>query len=262
MKKITLLPIISLLFLSMFPLVAISNLATAAELHLALADSTCAAMHEAGSAFSLETGIGLQYTCKSSGQLARGIQAGIIKADFFLSANSKWMYSVVDHGLINQKYVRRFLSNELIVVTRENSTISLQELSDLTSPVVTTIIIGDPSRAPFGRYAKQALKRTGLWDEVRSKIVTKKKISHAITSLKVAEEGTVAILYRSGLADSMRLQVKIPTASTGPIEYYSAPLIASEHNNEMAIFLSFLDSDHFRKIFKNTGFTIIPTPKR
>ena len=234
----------------------------AAELHLALADSTCAPMKEAGLAFTRETGIDLQYSCKSSGLLARGIQAGIIQADFFISANANWMNSVVDNGLIDRQQVRPLLSNDLIIVTRADSAIKIQKLADLTLPEVTSIIIGEPSRAPFGRYAKQALQKSGLWDELKPKIISKKKISLAVADLAKAEEGTAAILYRTGLADFMRLQFTIPASASEPIEYYAAPLKTMANHKEKAMFLAFIAGDHFNKIFSAVGFSVIHSINR
>jgi molybdate transport system substrate-binding protein len=230
--------------------------AISSELHLALADSTCLAMQEVGNSFSRKTGIKLVYTCDSSGILARGIKAGVINADFFLSANGKWMQNIVDQGLINPQRVRRLLRNDLIVATRHDNDISMEKVSDLTAPAVKTIIIGNPSRAPLGRYTKQALQKKGLWQQVRPKIIITQNISAAIATLKAADQYTVAILYRSALTDSMRLLATIPQEYSDPIEYYSAPLKDSKNKQALVAFLSFLDTDHFRKIFTTKGFAV------
>lgn len=228
------------------------------ELNLALADSTCSVMKEVGNVFSRETDIVLNYTCKSSGMLAGGMKAGITKVDFFLSASKKWMDKVVAHGLVNQNQVQPFLSNGLVVVSVRDSLLSLNTLADLVSPQVTKIIIGDPSRAPFGRYAKQALVKAELWDAVKSKIVSRKKISLVVEDLRTEGVGTVAILYRTELTDFMRLQVTIPPILTERISYSYAPLESAEENEVMEKFISFLHTTTAGEIFKAAGYNLLP----
>lgn len=229
-----------------------------AELHLALADSTCAAMQKAGTVFTENTGISLSYTCKSSGLLAKGIRAGIIKADFFLSANKKWLDSLIESGHIAPENVTPLLSNELIVVSPLASSTRPSSLNDLTSQTIKKIIIGDPSRAPFGRYAKQALQNAGIWTTVLHKITTRKNISLAIQSIKEEEEGTVCILYRTGMEPTLRLNFRIPQGMNEAILYYSGPLEKSASKKSMDRFISFLKGENFRIVFQDAGFIVSP----
>ena len=229
-----------------------------AELNLALADSTCTAMKEVGAVFSRESGISLKYICKSSGMLVGGIRAGIIKADFFLTANQKWMDSAAEHGMIKKNRVQPLLTNELVVVSLRNTSLSLNTLSDLASPKVKKIIIGDPSRAPFGRYAKQALQKAKLWDAVKHKISSRKKISLAVKGLNEADDGTVAVLYRTELTDFMRLQLKIPRNFNDSISYYYAPIATSEKNEAIEKLITFLHTTTAGRIFKAAGFKMLP----
>lgn len=245
-------------FYTLFLLISVS--ASGSELHLALADSTCAAMKNAGNIFSAKTNITLQYTCKSSGLLVKGIKADIIEADYFLSANKRWMDEMVNSGLIDKAHVQTILSNDLIIVSSAASPISLSSLEELTAPKVARIIIGDPSKAPFGRYTKQALENAGIWMQIRKKISTRKKISLAIKSLKEEfnDKGTVGILYRTGLDKDLRFLLTIPKELNDPINYYAAPLKASVSKEGIADFLSFQKEQQFQKVFQDAGFIVLP----
>lgn len=254
-KKILVKKLPALLYVLLF---FIATPVLGAELHLALADSTCTAMKKSGDMFTRRTNIDLTYTCKSSGLLAKGIQAGVIKADFFLSANKKWMDHLVNAGFIDPSKVETLLANELVVVSNPSSSFTMSRLEDLKSPEVKTIIIGTPDKAPFGRYAKQALEKAGLWQDILPKITSRKNISLAIETLEEKQDGLFGVLYRTGLKETLRLQLTIPETLHDPIRYYSGALNASVAKEGVSEFLSFLKEDEFQKIFSAAGFIVLP----
>lgn len=229
------------------------------ELQLALADSTCKTMHAVGAAFTLRTGIALAYICKSSGLLVQGIRGGVIKADFFLSADKKWMDDMVAADLVDAKTINSLWANELIVATRaSNSDLQITSLQELAGPKVTSVIIGDPSNAPFGRYTKQALDHLGIWTEVRNKIISRKNISLVIETIKTKEKANaVGIIFRTGLDKELRLLATIPREMSEPINYYSAPLKPSAAKKEISQLLTFLKSAEAADIFSAAGFVVI-----
>lgn len=229
-----------------------------AELHLALADSTCASMKKAGAMFTQQTNIDLKYTCKSSGLLAKGIQAGIIQADFFLSANKKWMDRVVHAGIIQKNQIEKLLANELVVVSSPASSFTVKQLVDLKSLEVTKIIIGTPDKAPFGRYAKQALEKAGIWQDIRHKITSRKNISLAIQTLEEEGDGVFGIIYRTGLKDPLLFQFAIPGTLHDPIRYYSGPIHTSLSKEGLNVFLSFLKDERCQESFRTAGFIVLP----
>jgi molybdate transport system substrate-binding protein len=230
-----------------------------AELTLALADSTCTAMQEVGAVFGRETGIELNYICKSSGLLVKGIRAGVIPADYFVSANKKWMDEVVKAGLIDPAAIQKGWKNKLVVassITGEDTS-SLRTLADLDTPAVEKIVIGDPGTAPFGRYAKDTLVNSKLWPRVKHKILSRKKISLAFRTLE--DSGDVAMvgfLYKTNVKPPLQICFEVPQDFYPEIYYFSGPLIRSQQKKEMARFLSFLNGEKARTIFSDAGFGI------
>lgn len=244
-------------FIIIFYLIMASNV-IAGELHLALADSVCSVMKRAGAAFSAESSVSVQFTCKSSGLLAQGIRAGIIKADFFLSANKKWMDKMVTDGLVEQTQVESLWANELIVVGPSGINKNyLKSVNDLKDKDIKTIYIGEPSRAPFGRYAKNALKKAGLWQGLRDKIATRKNISLAIQSVAKGSGSTVGIIYHSGLDSSLEMLFTISQDLSGEILYYFAPLKASKDNADLKKFIKFIQGEKTARLFQKAGFIVV-----
>jgi molybdate transport system substrate-binding protein len=232
--------------------------ALAGELRLALANSTCEAMKQVGALYQRQRAVDISYVCKSSGLLAKGLAGGALTADLFLSADAEWMDYVVDKGLVARKNVSSPFGNALVLAVPADSPLRIAAWRDLAAPQVTTVLIGDPSHAPFGRYSKQALEAAGLWEGVRDKIETRKNIELLAESLAEADAGTVGILFKSNLTERLREVLTVNKRWHRPIRYYLAPLEAVAGNDELKPFLNFLRGRAAREVFRAERFDMAP----
>jgi molybdate transport system substrate-binding protein len=232
--------------------------AMAGELRLALANSTCAAMKQVGALYQQQRAVDISYVCKSSGLLAKGLAGGALTADLFLSADAEWMDYVVDKDLVVRQNVTSPLGNALVLAVPAGSPLRIAAWRDLAAPRVATVLIGDPSHAPFGRYSKQALEAAGLWAGVRDKIETRKNIELLAESLAEADAGTVGILFKSNLTGRLREVLTVNKNWHRPIRYYLAPLDAAAGNDELKPFLNFLRGRAAREVFRAERFDVAP----
>lgn len=231
--------------------------AQAEELTLAVANSTCKAIKKIGDLYQqTHSDIALTYICKSSGRLAKGLRGNAIEADIYVSANRDWMDYMIDADLVSPTQVAQPWGNELVVATPLNSKITDFKWEDLDSDKVETILIGDPSTAPFGRYGKQALATTELWKKVRHKIQTKKHITLLVNTLAEAPPTTVGILFPSNINESVRMLHTIDPTWHAPIRYYLAPLTKEHPKNNVASFLRFIQGDEGQAVFLDQGFKL------
>jgi molybdate transport system substrate-binding protein len=230
--------------------------ARAGELTLALANSTCKVMHEVEMLYRAGHPVRFTPICKSSGLLAKGLRGGALNADIFVSADREWMDFAVEHGLVAADRVSSPWGNALVVAAPGNSPLRRLDWQALASDEVTAILIGDPSNAPFGRHAKEALEATGLWDRVKHKIQTRKHVELLAASLAVSGPGTVGILFKSSMTPQLRQLSTVDKALHKPIRYYMAPLAASAGNAEVAAFLKFMQSKAVREMFQAEGFEV------
>lgn len=232
--------------------------AMAGELRLALANSTCDAMRQVGALYRKSRAVDIAYICKSSGLLAKGLAGGALTADLFISADEEWMDYVVDKGLVARKNVTSPFGNALVLAMPAGSPLRIADWQDLAGPQVKTILIGDPSHAPFGRYSKQALESAGLWDRVRDKIETRKNIELLAESLAAADAATVGILFKSNLTGQLREGLAVNKSWHHPIRYYLAPLDAAAENEELKAFLKFLRGRAALDVFRAERFDAGP----
>ena len=223
---------------------------------LALANSTCDAMEKVIDLYRANNPVKFTLTCKSSGLLAKGLRGGALNADLFVSADREWMDFVVESGLVAADQVSSPWGNALVVAVPKNSPIYVLDWQDLSSDKITVILIGDPSTAPFGRYAKEALEASGLWDWVKHKIQTRKNIELLADSLGTSSASTVGILFKTNLTDQLRQLHSVQENLHSPIRYYMAPLKASAGNAEVTGFLKFMQSNAVKDIFKAEGYDV------
>lgn len=230
--------------------------AQARELTLALANSTCDAMGRIEALYRAGTPVEFTHVCKSSGLLAKGLHGGALKADIFISADREWMDYAVNNGLVDARHASSPWGNALVVAVPRDSAFERLDWQDLASDRVRVILIGDPSNAPFGRHAKEALEASGLWERVKGKIETRKNIELLAESLAAAGPDTVGILFKSNLTDRLRPLHTVRKSLHQPIRYYVAPLKASADAPEVKDFLKFLRGKAARGVFEAEGFDV------
>ncbi|MEG3639903.1 molybdate ABC transporter substrate-binding protein [Magnetococcus sp. PR-3] len=226
--------------------------APAEPLTLAVANSTCNLFHALSSHYSPQHPITI--LCKSSGRLAKGLDGDAIHADYYLSANKKWMDFMVSQQLVTPATRHIPWSNRLVVASSQKDRIELNTLEDLDSPKIHTILIGDPSTAPFGRYAKQALKQSGIWNQVRAKVITRKHITLLADDLAESSEGTVGILFSTNLSKHHKEIHSISAERHTPIRYHGAILTQSRNKSEAKRFITFLQSQTAQAVMTKFGF--------
>lgn len=229
----------------------------ATELVLAAANSTCDALKQVGDRYRASRPVEIKYLCKSSGLLAKGLSGGAINADIFISADREWMDYLVSRDLVSQNRVSSPWGNTLVVAVPKKTKLQLRDWQDLASDKVTIVMIGDPSSAPFGRYAKEALEASGLWEKVRMKIQTSKNIELLAAALADADATTAGILFRTNLNDQLRQLHTINSKFHKPIRYYVAPLNASLNKADVAAFIEFLHGRKAKEIFRAERFELI-----
>jgi molybdate transport system substrate-binding protein len=233
-----------------------SAYASADTINVAVANSTCNAMQQLGKLFEQRSGHRISYQCKASGLLAKGLKGGAISADIYVSASKEWMDFMIDAGMVKSEHVMSPWGNELVVAATQSSPLKINDWSELATPKVKTILIGDPGTAPFGRYAKQAMQHTAIWDQVKNKIVTKKHITLLADTLADADGTTVGILFRSNTTSHHRILFKIDENWHTPIRYYAAPLKRVAESAVISEFLHFIRSKEAQLIFEAEGFRV------
>lgn len=204
--------------------------------------------------FETEEGIRVKYSFGSTGQLAQQVQAGA-RADVFAAANVDFIEQLKSEKLIVTDTQRIYAIGRLVIWSEPNAEFHPSELSDLAKSRVERVAIANPDHAPYGKAAKEALQKAGVWNEVSPKLVLGENATQAF---QFGESGNVdaAIVPLSLASGSEGTFYPVPESLHKPLQQSIAVL--SENRNEKAAraFVDFVTGPEGRKILKDSGFQI------
>ena len=221
------------------------------------AASTTAALSELAAIHERRPGRALRLSFASSATLARQILNGARPA-LFLSANRRWMDALDEAGMLVAGTRRELLGNRLVMIrhTSSDQSVSLADPEALLGALGDTpLVLGDPAHVPAGLYAREALRRLGIWERLQGRLAFAAN-ARAVTVRVARGEAPLGITYASELKGDSRIEeaAAIPPDAHAPIRYEVA-LVAPESNPAARAFVNYLFSGEAQRIFLNHGFT-------
>lgn len=213
---------------------------------------------ELAARFEDETGIRADLNFGGSNALARQIGAGA-PADLFLAAGAAPVDLLVEEGLAGESDVHALLGNELVVVTSLDG-VQVESLESLNDELFARVTIVDPGLGPAGRYAEQALRAAGSWDELLPKVVLASDVRAALSYVE-AGNADAGIVYRTDAATIPELNVayRVPPELHSPITYLGVVLDGTDRSEEASRMLEFLTSEDAVGEFSKFGFLPVPS---
>lgn len=156
------------------------------SVRIAAASDLAHAFEEVGREFESRTGIEPIFDFRSSGLLAKQIQEGAPFA-LFAAASREYVDQVVAAGKCDGKSVVPYAQGRVVVWT-PNGVTAPAKLSELADPRFERIAIANPDHAPYGKAAKQALVKAGLWDQLEKRIIVGDSVQ---STMQYAQSKTV-----------------------------------------------------------------------
>ncbi len=189
------------------------RVAAASDLQFALA--------EIARSYQKETGVAVQLNLGSSGNFARQIRQGL-PADLFMSADEDLVLALADAGLTQDRGVL-YAVGRIALYAGNGTAVALDPaLEGLRKDWagVSKFAIANPEHAPYGRAARQALEKLGLWDMVQPKLVLGENIAQATQFVVTgaAQAGITALsLVLAPPVASMGRHVLLPDQLHAPL---------------------------------------------
>ena len=222
-------------------------------LNISAAASLQEAMIELEEKFKeIESNIKLEVNLGASGALQQQIEEGA-PCDVFISAGEKQMTALADKDLLLEDTNKTLLTNDLVLVAAEGT--EIKDLDTLTTDDITKIAIGDPESVPAGKYAKEVLDNTKLYDKVEKKLVLAKDVKEVLAWVQQGN-AQVGFVYLSDAIGAKGVEVVYTTEANthSPINYPIAVLKASEKQDKAKSFEDFLLSADGQTILEKYGF--------
>lgn len=250
MKKINI--IVLVLFLAL-PISAFAD-----EITIAAAANVQFALEDLKAEFTKETGIKVKSVIGASGNLTSQIENGA-PFDVFLSADMKYPNRLFNDGL-SVESPQAYAYGVLVLWTMKELDLS-KGIDVLTENEIKKIALADPSVAPYGRQAVNAMKKHHFYPAISSKLVYGESISQAnqFITTGAADIGFTAksVVAASNMKDKGKW-IEVDPQSYEPIAQGSIVLKYSRKNHfkEAKAFEDFIFTPPAQEIFKKYGYKI------
>lgn len=228
------------------------NVAAAADLKFALG--------EIAATYEKETGRAVRLSFGSSGNFARQIPQGA-PFELFLSADEGYILKLAAQGLL-QGDGRLYAIGRIALLVPHGSTLKADgELQDLVAAVadgrIRRFAIANPEHAPYGRAARAALQRAGVWEKLQGKLVLGENVAQAaqFATSGSAQGGIVAwSLLKSPEVAKFGTAVLIPEDWHPPLRQRMA--LTRKAGDEARRFYDYLQQPAARAVFERHGFSL------
>lgn len=236
---------------------AFSGIASAQALRVAVAANLQPVIRKIQEDFKKRTGINVESVSGASGNLATQIKNGA-PFDIFMSADTELPMELYKAGFAVKAPVI-YAQGVLILCSRHKiATIKWWEI--LLSDKVQRFAIANPAIAPYGKAAEQALKRQGIYDRVKNKMIVGESIGQVNTYISTdavnAGFTTLSFLKENGSKIPL-VGWKIPKNTYPPIEQGMVILKRAENNAAAAEFYKYISTTEAKKIFVKYGYHVL-----
>ena len=196
----------------------------------------------------------------SSGQLLGQIRNGA-PVDVFISAARKQVDDLAAEHLSLPETARVIAGNELALIVPADSKAGSTDYKGLVDPSFKRIAVGEPKTVPAGQYAMQSFEKLGISDRIKDRLVYGGNVRQVLAYVEQSEvsAGVVYATDAKSSGDKIKVISTAPPDSHDPIVYPAVVVKASHATAEAGKFLDFLSSPDSKAIFKELGFTDVPS---
>lgn len=222
------------------------------EILVSAASDLTKALNEIAKLYEQKKAVKVTLNFGSTGKLTRQIEQGA-PVDVLMAADVSFVNQLEKKELIVPQTKRVYARGRIALWTRKDSALNVKSVNDLTSANVKRIAIANPDHAPYGRAAKQALTKAGVWEGVKNKVVFADNIAQ---TLQYAETGNVdvAIVALSLCIGSSGRWTLIPDKLHPPIHQALAVIKGSKNEPLAKDFAAFIGSKEAQTALKKYGF--------
>jgi molybdate transport system substrate-binding protein len=228
--------------------------AAAADTQVAVAANFTEPAKEIAAAFKTASGHTATLTFGSSGQIYTQLAHGA-PYEIFLSADADRPKKAEQDGLGVPKTRFTYAVGRLVLYSKTPGLVD-DKGAVLSGGGFNKLSIADPTAAPYGVAAVQTLRKMGVYDRVKPKIVMGSSITQAYQFVQTgaAEVGFIAL--SQVINDPGGSRWLVPATFHAPIDQQAILLYTGEKNPAAKAFLEFLQGPAARAIVKKYGYEV------
>lgn len=176
-------------FLSILLFTSCKRGASVEPLKVAAASDLSFAFDELGKAYERATGEKVVFSFGSTGLLQRQIAEGA-PFDVFAAANVSFAQDAVRAGACLEDSMSLYATGRIVLFAGKGASFAPRSVADLADARLAKIAIANPEHAPYGKAAKQAMERAGVWEAVQPRVVYGENVQQ---TLQFAQSGNADV---------------------------------------------------------------------
>ncbi len=228
--------------------------ALAKDLTVSAAASLTQAFQDIGARYEAQNpGSKVKFNFAASGALLQQIVNGA-PVDVLATADTDTMDKAVAKDAVNAADVKLFTSNHLVLIMPIQAVHGLHQLSDLKKSSVKRIAMGVPASVPAGHYARGALVKAGLWNDLQEKIISTQNVRQALDYVSRNEVDAGFVYASDAQLMAVKVKVAFQVSTSSPIQYPIAKVAASANAAQALKFMAFVQSTQGQAVLKKHGF--------
>lgn len=230
------------------------------EVRVAAAASMTHAMAELVRQFQgKEPGIRITAVYGASGSLFAQV-ANKAPYDLFLSADTEYPARLVKEGLGVGDSLFVYARGQLVLWAATNVLpgVTVLDVDALRDARIRKIAIANPKLAPYGRAAEEVMKRGGVYEEVKAKLVYGENVAQTSTFGLTGVADIAMIPASLAVVPAMKEKGRyseVPLDGAGLIEQATVLLTNAAQPDAARAFLGFLKSPEGVRILESFGFS-------
>ncbi|HZR36109.1 MAG TPA: molybdate ABC transporter substrate-binding protein [Nevskia sp.] len=232
-------------------------------LYIAAAADLTLCLKELDAAFArTHPGVELKPTTGSSGSFLAQIKNGA-PFDVFLSADMSYPKQLVKDGEADESSLTLYAAGHLVLWSTSPAVDVSQGLAVLNTAAVRKFAIANPDIAPYGRAARAALEKAGLWDVLQPKLVRGENIAQTAQFVQSGnvDAGIVALsLVAAPPAAGAGKYWRVPEDQYPVLEQGAVITARGAANPAARAYIEFLRTPEARAVLDRYGFLLPSRP--
>ena len=214
------------------------------------------ALDEIGPAFTVQTGIPVQYNYAGGGALISQMNL-TRKGDVFIPGSTMDFKMAKMQGLVGNSTLVAY--HVPVIVVQKGNPKNITSLQDFARPGLK-IALGDVKATAIGQAGAQMFAKLNITDAVNQNVVTRTPTINELTVIMNTGQADASILtidqYNSTTMDEIAIPANINDVMITPIGATTFTTNATAAQE----FVDFVSSDQGKAIFAKHGFPIYPDP--
>jgi molybdate transport system substrate-binding protein len=225
-------------------------------LRVAAAADLAHAFVELGPAFSAQsaTPVDLKLTLGATGLLSRQLVQGA-PFDLFLAANLSYVDQVVKAGACDGKSVATYARGRLVIWSKGAAGAELSP-SSLSNARFKHIAIANPEHAPYGKAARDALTRAGVWSSVSERLVYGENVQQAFELARSGNADLAIVGLSLAMSEPKGSWSMLDEALYAPIDQALVVCNRGTNSDGARRLKAFIEAPAGRAILRKFGFSM------